>query len=316
MSKMSAVRHVKHMGSLTRFEVNRILDTAQRMKKMPEEYREVMKYKTLLMLFEKPSLRTRLSFEAGTTQLGGHAIFYSIKDSPMGEKENVHDTVKCASRFVDIMMARVNSRKIVDEIAEHATIPTINALDDWGHPTQILADFQTIREHLNTRDLTGLRMAYVGDLDNNVTYDLARGCALMGMEMHLAGPPGGDYDFSPEAMAECDALSAENGGKVVLCNSAEEAVKGVDVVYADTFQSYHIPKEKQAARLADLMPYQVNEKLMARAASHAIFLHCLPASREVEVSSGVIDGPQSVVFDEAENRLHAEKALMWFLLNK
>lgn len=308
------LKHVTTMGSFTPPEIYRILQTASQMKTKPDDFREVMKYKTLLMLFEKPSLRTRLSFETGATQLGGHAIFYSVADSPLGKKENIHDTIKCASRFVDIMMARVNKREVVWELAEHATIPVINALDDWGHPCQILADFQTIQESLRTKSLSGVTMSYIGDLDNNVTYDLARGAALTGMHFKMAGPAEVDFQFSPKAMSECEILSQIGGGKIEICETAADAIKGSNVIYADTFQSYHIPKEKQEARLKALMPYQVTSDLMSLAQSDAIFLHCLPAERGVEVTAEVIDGPQSFVFDQAENRLHAQKALMAYLL--
>lgn len=310
----SKLKHVATMASFTRPEVSAILNLANEMKKNPQDFRHVMQYRTLLMLFEKPSLRTRLSFETGTTQLGGHAIFYSVADSPLGDKENVHDTIKCASRFVDIVMARVKSRHMVNELIEHATVPVINALDDWGHPCQILADFQTIQEHLHTKDLSGITMSYIGDLDNNVTYDLARGSIIMGMNFKIAGPPSPDFQFSIEALEECARLQDQYGGSLTVCDSAEDAVSGSDVIYADTFQSYHIPKDQQEARLKALMPYQVNSKMMELANRNAIFMHCLPASRDVEVSSEVIDGPQSVIFDQAENRMHAQKALMAYLL--
>jgi len=211
MRGFSALKHVKTMGCLSQPEIYRILAMASQMKRRPNDFREVMKHKTLLMLFEKPSLRTRLSFETGTTQLGGHAIFYSVADSPLGKKENIHDTIKCASRFVDIMMARVNKREVIAELAEHANIPVINALDDWGHPCQILADFQTIQEKFSTKSLAGLTMTYMGDLDNNVTYDLARGAMLLGMNFKMAGPAESDFQFSPKALEECNAL-AEIGG--------------------------------------------------------------------------------------------------------
>jgi len=303
------------MASFSKLEIDSILQIAHRMKRNPQDFRKVMEYKTLLMLFEKPSLRTRLSFEAGTTQLGGHAIFYSVADSPLGKKENIHDTIKCASRFVDIVMARVNSRRTVNELIQHASVPVINALDDWGHPCQILADFQTIQEKLHTAGLSGVTMTYIGDLDNNVTYDLARGAIIMGMNFKIAGPSTPEFAFSDDALAECFELQKKYGGKLTLCNSAEEAMSGADVIYADTFQSYHISPDLQESRLAQLKPYQVDSRLMQLADPNAIFMHCLPAERGTEVTADVIDGPQSVVFDQAENRMHAQKALMAYLLN-
>merc|ERR550517_599967 len=201
----------------------------------------------------------------------------------------MHDTSKCLSRFVDIIMARLNKRQDVEELAFNALVPVINALDDWGHPCQILADLQTIQENFGD-DLKGRKMAYVGDLNNNVTYDLARAAALTGMEMTLTGPSDPEFALPPEVQSECDALGEIGGGSVRSCATIEEAVTGVDVIYADTFQSYHIPKDQQEARLEALMPYQVNSKMMSLSNPNAIFMHCLPASRDVEVSTDVIDG--------------------------
>ena len=308
------VRHILKITDMTKEEITAVLDKAADLKAHPEKYATALKEKTLLMLFQKPSLRTRVSFETGMTQMGGHAIFYSIADSPLGVKETFGDTGKVLSRMVDIIMARVNKRTDVSQLAEASTIPVINALDDWAHPLQMLADMLAIREH-RKEGLTGLKMAYCGDLCNNVTYDLMRSAAVMGYEIRVAGPSGEGYDIEAPVLEECEALCKVSGGKVIVCKTAQEAVAGVDVVYADSWMSYGIPKDKMEERKKKFMPFQIDAKLMALAKPDAFFMNCLPAARGMEQTAEVIDGPQSIVFDEAENRLHTCKALMLFLLH-
>ena len=307
------VRHILKITDMTKEEITAVLDKAADLKAHPENYATALKGKTLLMLFQKPSLRTRVSFETGMTQMGGHAIFYSIADSPLGVKETFGDTGKVLSRMVDIVMARVNKRTDVAQLAEASTIPVINALDDWAHPLQMLADMLAIREH-RKEGLAGLKMAYCGDLRNNVTYDLMRSAAVMGYEIRVAGPSGEGYDIEAPVLEECEALCKVSGGKVTVCKTAQEAVAGVDVVYADSWMSYGIPKDKMEERKKMFMPFQINAELMKLAKPDAFFMNCLPAARGMEQTAEVIDGPQSIVFDEAENRLHTCKALMLFLL--
>eukprot|EP00906_Rhabdomonas_costata_P033374 RCo047035 len=297
------------ISSLSKADVQIILDTAQDIKKTPGKYASCMKQKTLLMLFEKPSLRTRVSFETGMTQMGGHAIYYNIADSPLGKKESVSDTAKVLSRFVDCVIARVKTRQMVTELAQNSTIPVINALDDWAHPTQMLADMQCIIEKKGR--LQGIQMAYFGDCVNNVTYDLMRAAALMGFHIRVSGPEPPDA----EVLQECATLSATSGAKVEVERDAVKAAKDCDVIYTDSWMSYGIPKEQLEARVKHFMPWQVTTALMAHAKPDAIFMNCLPAARGMEQTAEVVDGPQSVVFDEAENRLHAHKALLCFLLN-
>ncbi len=307
-------RHLLKISDFSRSECERVISAGIHIKGNPGIYASALAQKTLLMLFEKPSLRTRLSFEAGMTQMGGHAIFYSIQDSPLGKKENVHDTAKCASRFIDIISARVFSRKVLGDLAKHAEVPVINMLDDFGHPCQILGDFQTIQEKRGT--LSDLKLAYFGDAHNNVTYDLMRAAALFGWQMDVASPSGADYSPETEVLKEIETLSAQSGARIVITSDVSKAAEGADVIYTDSWMSYGIPKEQETKRKELFMPYQVNAALMKNAKSDALFMNCLPAQRGYEQTAEVIDGPQSIVFDQAENRLHIQKAIILFLLGR
>ena len=282
------------------------------MKKNEEKYHQVLQQKTLLMLFEKPSLRTRVSFETGMTKLGGHAIFYSIADSPLGKKETVEDTAHVLERMVDVVMARLNKRDDLRKLANNSKIPIINALDDLAHPTQMLADFQTILEHRGK--LEGTVLAYFGDVANNVTYDLMRVCAMFGLDCRVCGPGDTHYAIEKEVIDECNAINEKTGGKLTVTHDVDVAAAGANVVYTDTILSYHIPHDELEARRKIFKPFQVTAELMAKCAADAVFMHCLPAVRGEEVTAEVIDGPQSIIFDEAENRLWAEMALLVYLI--
>lgn len=313
-----AVRHVTKISSLSRGEVEGVLKLAMEMKARPSDYWDALKRKTLLMLFEKPSLRTRVSLEAGMTSLGGHGIAYMTGDSPIGVKESYEDTGAVLSRMADAVTARVKSRDQIAGLSANSTIPVVNALDDYAHPMQMLADLQTIAEHKaggDARGLKGLKLAFVGDCQNNVTYDLMRAGALVGLDVAVAGPPGSDWAVEASVLDECAELAAKPGaGSVAVLDSAEAAVAGADVVYADSWMSYGVQGAERDQRLAALMPFQVTTDLMKGAKGDAIFMNCLPAIRGEEQTADVIDGPQSVVFDQAENRLHAQKALLVKLL--
>jgi ornithine carbamoyltransferase len=301
---------MKHLISLKDWSpeaVFEVLDLAVNVKAAPAQYADVLKQKTLLMIFEKPSLRTRISFEAGMCQLGGHAIYYDMSTSPMGGgKETIEDSIKVISRMCDMVMARLFNHRDILEMARHATVPVINALTDNSHPCQILADLLTIQEKKGR--LKGLTLAYLGDGFNNVTHSLMYGCSKVGMNIRVGSPAAHSPD--PAVVKNCTAFAEQSGASLLVTADAAEAVRGADVVYTDSWMSYHIPKEQEAERIAVFTPYQVNAERMAQAAPDAIFMNCLPALRGAEQAADVIDGPQSVVFDEAENRLHAQKAVM------
>lgn len=301
------------LSSLSKDDVIAILDLADNLKANPNAFSNKLKGKTLLMMFEKPSLRTRVSFEVGMTKLGGHAIYYDISTSPMGKKESISDTAKTASRFVDIIMARLFLHEHIEELAENADVPVINALTNFSHPCQILADLQTIREKKGK--LKGLKLAYLGDSNNNVTHSLIYGCAIVGMDITVGCPEGKEYEPLKQVLEKAKNIAEESGATIKVTHDAAEAAKDADVVYTDSWMSYHIAESEQEKRVALFKPYQVNTELMSHAKSDAIFMNCLPAARGMEQTAEVIDGPQSVVFDEAENRLHAQNALMLKLLN-
>lgn len=264
----------------------------------------ILEGKTLGMIFQKSSTRTRVSFEVGMYQLGGSALFLSTNDLQIGRGEPIKDTARVLSRYLDGIMIRTYSHADVEELAEYADIPVINGLTDDYHPTQIIADLITIQEHKGK--LEGIKFAYVGD-GNNMTHSLMIGCAKVGMDVTVACPDG--YMPNPEIVALAQGYAAESGGSVTVMHDPKEAVKGVDVVYTDTWASMGQEAEKEIRKKA-FVGYQVDDAMMALAKPDAIFMHCLPAYRGMEVTDEVMESAQSVVFDEAENRLHAHKAIM------
>jgi ornithine carbamoyltransferase len=308
------VRNLLKISDLNKEECLKVIQKGIEIKKNPKKFNNSLEGETLLMLFEKPSLRTRISFETGMQQLGGHAIFYSIKDSPLGVKENISDTAKVASRFVDIIAARVYKRQDIWDLAKYADVPIINMLDDFAHPCQILGDFQTIKEKKG--DLERKRLGYFGDAHNNVTYDLMRMCALFGWKMHIACPEAPEYSPELEVLNEVNELSKKTGAEIAVVHNAMDVADNSDIIYTDSWMSYGIPKEQEDERKKAFMPYQVTSAIMNAAKTDAIFMNCLPAMRGYEQTAEVIDGSQSIVFDQAENRLHIQKAIMLFLRGK
>ena len=299
----------------TASRIHAVLALGLDLKRDPAKYRDALRDRTLVMLFEKPSLRTRVSFEAGTTQMGGHAIYYDLGTSPLGKgKESAEDTARVLSRYADVIMARLFEHKTIVALARHATVPVINGLTNDEHPTQILADLMTILETKGR--LAGLTLAYVGDGLNNVTHSLMLTAAKVGMNVRVGCPDDPAYRPDPAVVRRTALLAGKTGSAVEITAGPAAAVKGADVVYTDSWMSYHIPEEQMAGRKARFAPFQVNAALMKRARKGAIFMHCLPAVRGCEVTDEVIDGPQSVVFDEAENRLHIHKAIMLHLLRE
>ena len=287
-------------------EVALILDEAVKIKAMQRSripYRP-LRGRTLAMVFQKPSNRTRVSFEVGMYQLGGHALSLSPQEIQMGKRETPSDTGRVLARYIDAIMVRTFDHEELEELAGAADVPVVNGLSDAHHPCQALADLLTVREEFGT--LEGAKIAYVGD-GNNVAHSLAIACALTGAELAIAHPGGHGPD--PKVVE----TARELGAAPVLTEDPCEAAGGARVVYTDVWAS--MGQEAEAAeRREKFAPFQVNEELMGLAAGDAIFLHCLPAHRGEEVTAGVIDGPQSRVFDQAENRLHAQKALLYLLL--
>ena len=285
-------------------EINNIIDLAIDLKKQQKKGNEkpLLQNKTLAMIFEKPSTRTRISFETGIFQLGGHAIILSPNDLQLSRGESIEDTAKTLSRYVDVVMARVYEHKSLETFARNASIPVINGLSDSFHPCQILADFMTIKEH--KKNLKKIKIAWIGD-GNNVCNSLILGCAKLKIKLSVAIPDGYEPDF--------DVVKIGKDAEILqVSDNPEVAVKDADVIMTDTFVSIH---NTNSDRLKKFLPkFQVNQSLMNKAKKDAIFMHCLPAKREQEVTSDVIDGSQSVVWDEAENRLHVQKALLVHLL--
>ncbi|EHQ87514.1 ornithine carbamoyltransferase [Desulfosporosinus youngiae] len=287
-------------------ELSYILDVAKDLKAEQKAGRPhpILQGKTLGMVFTKSSTRTRVSFEVGMYQLGGHALFLSGRDIQLGRGEPISDTARVLSRMVDGIMIRTFSHQEVLELAEFATIPIINGLTDLLHPCQVLADLMTIQEHKGR--LEGLKLAYVGD-GNNMAHSLMYGGAKMGLHVVIASPQG--YKPDPLIVAAAQADAKQNGGLVEIVDDPSEAVKGADVLYTDVWAS--MGQEAEAnERMAAFKGYQINSNSLKLANQSAIVLHCLPAHRGEEITEDVIEGPQSVVFDESENRLHAQKAIM------
>lgn len=291
-------------------EVQELLTLATKMKKVTKNGKcpKLLDGKVLGMIFEKNSTRTRISFEVGMHQLGGKAIFLHARDMQLGRGEPISDTGLVLSGYLDGVMIRANSHKMVEELAEYAIIPVINGLTDLYHPCQALADLETIVENKGT--LRGLKTAYVGD-GNNVAHSLVVASAHVGMNIVVATPKG--YEPNAEIMKKAQAIAEKNGSTITITNDPVEAVKDADVVYTDVWTSMG-QEEEAAQRLKDFRGYQINDELVAHAKPDFMFMHCLPAHREEEVATSVIDGPNSYVFEQAENRLHAQKAVLLSLL--
>ncbi len=288
------------LEELSSKELSQLLDLSIKFKNdlKKGKHSNLLKNKTLAMIFEKPSTRTRVSFETGMFQLGGHALNLSSNDMQLSRGESIEDTAKTLSRYVNVIMARVYDHKIIEKLAKHSSVPVINGLSNSFHPCQILADLMTIKE--KKKKLKGLKIAWIGD-GNNVCNSLIYGCARSGLSISIATPKG----YEPDKKVVKDS---KKHTEVELTNDPIKSVKNADVVMTDTFKSIHNQDPK---RIKNFLPkFQVNTSLMKHAKKNTIFLHCLPAKRGSEVSSSVIDGPQSVVWDEAENRLHSQKALL------
>jgi ornithine carbamoyltransferase len=296
------------MRDLSVYEFGQMLDRAAEVKKRPDKYRQALKNKILAMIFQKPSLRTRMTFEAGMLRLGGEAIYLAPSDIQMGSREGAYDIGKNLERWVDGIMIRTFGHQIAVDLAASTKIPVINALTDLSHPCQAMADFLTLREHRGA--LSNVKLTYVGD-GNNVCHSLMLAAARGGTKIAVATPPG--YEPNPQVVAWAKEDGRDTGFALTLTHSPEEAVSGADAVYTDVWASMGQESEKEA-RARIFAPFQVNARLMAHAKKDALFMHCLPAHRGDEVTDEVIDSPNSVVYDEAENRLHAQKAILIALM--
>ena len=298
------------VDALTPAQLKAVLATAVKGKKDRRYKSTALSGTSTVMLFEKPSLRTRVSFEVGINRLGGHALFYDHSKERIGERESVPDYGHNLERFCDCIVARVFSQAALEELADNCSVPVVNALSDSHHPCQGVADVLTIAEHMG--GVEGKTVAYVGD-GNNVTLSLAQAVVMLGGHMVSVTPKG--YGLPEADERGLHRLAADSGKGSFTATASLDALHGVDVIYTDTWVSMHHDANEKAKRGKTFAPYQVNSKMMAMAGG-ALFMHCLPAYRGVEVTDDVMDGPASVVFDQAENRLHAQNALLLHLLGK
>ncbi|OIK14686.1 ornithine carbamoyltransferase [Bacillus sp. MUM 116] len=301
------------LSDFTTEEILYLLDVAVELKSMQKQGKPhpYLSGQVLGMVFDKSSTRTRVSFEVGMMQLGGQAIFLSSKDSQLGRGEIISDTAKVLSRYVDALMIRTFTHESIEEFAHHADVPVINGLTDLQHPTQVMADLLTILEHKGK--LAGLKMCYIGDGYNNMAHSLLEGALKVGIDISIASPDG--YMPNQEIVENAEQIAKETGAQIKITNNPIEAIQGADVVVTDVWTSMGQEAESEK-RLKDFEGFQVNQDLCKHAKNDFIFLHCLPAHRGEEVTADVIDGLHSVVFDEAENRLHAQKAILKEFLQK
>ncbi|MBO9705548.1 MAG: ornithine carbamoyltransferase [Arthrobacter sp.] len=312
---MISVRHFLKDTDLSPAELQEVLDLAVRLKAEPDSLAvyagEGRARKTVAVIFDKTSTRTRVSFSAGVSELGGSPLIINPGEAQIGHKESVADTARVLERMVSTIVWRTGAHQGLVEMAENSRVPVINALCDDYHPCQLLADLLTIREHKGT--LAGLTLTYLGDAANNMANSYLLAAVNAGMHVRIAGPEG--YLPAPEIVAAGEERAAQTGGSVLVTSDAAEALAGADVVATDTWVSMGQEAEKES-RMTLFRDYSVTEEAMAQAAPDALVLHCLPAYRGYEIAADVIDGPQSVVWDEAENRLHAQKAVMAWLMHR
>ena len=295
---------------LTREEIEEILRTSESLKSqlLRGEKHPLLKGKTLAMIFEKPSTRTRVSFEVGMWQLGGYALYLGASDLQLGRGETIADTAQTLSRYVNGVMARVFAHQTILDLVKYSTVPVINGLSDFTHPCQGLADLFTIYEKKGR--LRGLKLAYVGD-GNNVAHSLLYGCSKVSMNITLACPK--EYGPNPEVVSKAEKEAKKSACTVKVVNDPREAVRDADIIYTDVWASMGKEKEREK-RIKLLKPYQVNSKLIRGAKEDYLFMHCLPAHRGEEVTNEVADSKNSIIFDQAENRLHTQKALMALIM--
>jgi ornithine carbamoyltransferase len=304
------MRHLLSLAELSTRDIQTIFRAAARIKARPARYASILRGKTVAMIFQKPSTRTRVSFETGIYQMGGNSLYLAPNDLQLGRGETVGDTARVLSRFVDSMVARVYAQEDVEEMARCGSVPVINGLSDRFHPCQAIADYFTLLE--KKRDLRGLKLAYVGD-GNNVANSLIEGAAKLGVYFSIACPDG--YEPDPEVIKEARKAARKTKTRIEVVRKPSQAVRGADAVYTDVWTSMGQEAEEQKRRLI-FQEYQVSTALFRQAKPDAVFMHCLPAHRGDEVASEVMDSAGSIVFDQAENRLHTQKAMLFWLLSQ
>jgi ornithine carbamoyltransferase len=305
--------HFLSLAEWTRPRIEALLRFATAVKESPEQYRHGLDGRVLLMMFQKPSLRTRLTFESAVAKLGGHAIGFDLPGSPWGSgRETPGDTARTASLYVDAIMARLFSHAELLNLAAHATVPVINGQTDLEHPCQALGDLLTMQERFG--GLEGLRVAYLGDASTNVVHSLLDSGPKLGLRLTIACPKGHDYQPDPPVLALAREAASRSDARPEVVRDALSAVAGAHVVYTDTWMSYQVPAEERESRSRDLTPFRITSALMKQAHPDAVFMHCLPAWRGNELDADVIDGPRSIVFAQAENRLHTVKAVLLSLI--
>ena len=293
----------------TQDEINHIIDESIKIKFNPKHYLDSLKGKTLLMIFEKPSLRTRLSFEAAMAKLGGSAVFYDLNNAPLKEGESWEDTIGVISRYYDFIMARLFNHDLAKKIAKNSTIPFINGLTDFNHPMQVLADLLTIKEKFN--NIEKLNISYFGDANNNYTHSLIYGLSKYNVNFSIVCPPKEDYMPNEIVMQH---IKKNNKNKIKIIHNANN-IQNQDIIMTDTWMSYHINDKQKEQRQKDLKPYQINKEIMSKS-SNGYFMHLMPAYREQEVTTDIIDGKQSIIFDQAENRMWTSMAMLIYLSSK
>ncbi|ADG13006.1 ornithine carbamoyltransferase [Methanocaldococcus infernus ME] len=298
--------HILDIDDLSREEILKIIDKAFYFKEHRKEHEKFLKDKSFALIFEKPSTRTRISFDLAIYESGGHSIIMNQNEIHLGKKESIKDTARVISRYVDGIIARVNRHSDLEEMAKYSDVPVINALSNLSHPCQILADLMTIKEHKKSFEV---KVAYLGD-GNNVCNSLILGCSILGIDIYVATPKG--YEPNSGIVLKAKKFAEENDSVVLITNDPKEVAKDADVIYTDVWLSMGDKKDLEEIKKI-FPPYQVNSKLLELAKEDVIVMHCLPASRGMEITDDVIDGDRSVVYDQAENRLHAQKALLYHI---
>jgi len=298
------------LKELTAADLEAVFKLAEKMKKSPESFLTKLKGKSLAILFQKPSIRTRVSFQVGMSGLGGSTVYMDPQENPLGERESIKDIARVMSRYCDAIVVRTHLHTNLEEFARHATVPVINGLSDMYHPCQTLADLFTVREKFES--LAKMNIAYIGD-GNNVLNSLLYGVSKVGANLAIALPRG--YEPSEEILKDIKLICKDSGSKITMSNNPFTAIKNAHAVYTDVWVSMGQEKQREQ-RLRDFQPFQVNGAIVGKAPKDAVFMHCLPARRGEEITDEVIENPRSVIFDQAENRLHTQKALLYLLLTR